>query len=83
MMRITRMVGSKNDEQVARLLRCPVGTVKAAVTGPLPAASTALPARLGPGRGPISMGMIYHTDENLKWRDYLENCNVATESRHY
>ena len=35
----------------------------------------------------IARNSAYHdgirANENLKGRDYLENCNLATESRHY
>ena len=54
----TYMEGKTNWRQVAMLLHCPVGTVKGRLSRARHAASTALPARLGPRRRPISMGMI-------------------------
>ena len=45
----------------------------AAVAGPRPAASTAEPARLGPGRGPISMGMIRPAGTPGEWSAEIES----------
>ena len=51
----------------------------AAVAGPRPAASTAEPARLGPGRGPISMGMIRPAGTPGEWSAEIESVFSAPD----
>ena len=52
----------------------------AAVAGPRPAASTAEPARLGPGRGPISMGMIRPAGTPGEWSAEIESVFSAPDT---
>jgi RNA polymerase sigma factor (sigma-70 family) len=51
----------------------------AAVAGPRPAASTAEPARLGPRRGPISMGMIRPAGTPGEWSAEIESVFSAPD----
>ena len=52
----------------------------AAVAGPRPAASTAEPARLGPGRGPISMGLIRPAGTPGEWSAEIESVFSAPDT---
>ena len=51
----------------------------AAVAGPRPATSTAEPARLEPGRGPISMGMIRPAGTPGEWSAEIESVFSAPD----